>query len=144
MRPGSSLIYVSLQGNLLNICRNYLLVGEAILASTTTEAVMSPIPGAKMALLGCDGDLVRAPIALPHSAITPGRIVNAVPIAIANDIITVIVPGYRDIVHVTSALRAGYNMRGNLVIVVCRSCCRGDDDAHHEDHAHKAHQPMKL
>lgn len=96
-----------------------------------------------MARLGCDRDNNRTPGALPYCSGASCEIVNTLATSADLNVGVILIP-YRDIIHITVALGAGHDMRRDLVIVICRSRSRGDDDAHHEDHAHKAHQPTKL
>lgn len=96
-----------------------------------------------MARLGCDRDNNRTPGAPPYCSGASCEIVNTLATSADLNVGVMLIP-YRDIIHITVAIRADHDMRRDLVIVVCRNCCRGDDDAHHEDHAHKAHQPTKL
>lgn len=116
---------------------------QCLSAGATAKAIMSALARAEVPLRRRSLYSGGATVALPHIAITPGRIMDTL-IATPKGILITVVITHPDTIHVTAAVGAGSKMRRDLVIVVCRSCCRGDDDAHHEDHAHKAHQPMKL
>ena len=116
---------------------------QCLSAGATAKAIMSALARAEMPLRRRSLYSGGATVALPHIAITPGRIMDTL-IATPKGILITVVITHPDTIHVTAAVGAGSKMRRDLVIVVCRSCCRGDDDAHHEDHAHKAHQPTKL